>query len=55
MYYYDVSGPQSFGKVINLYIIANELQDKIVLLKTYKEVLEIISKQKEVNIFFINI
>jgi len=49
VYYYDVSGPQSFGKVINSYIRANELEDKVVLLKTYKEVLEIISKQKEVN------
>lgn len=50
MYYYDVSGPQSFGKVLNSYIRSNDLEDKIVLLKTYKEVLEIISKQKEVYI-----
>lgn len=47
VYYYDVSGPQSFGKVLNSYIRSNDLEDKIVLLKTYKEVLEIISKQKE--------
>lgn len=52
VYYYDVSGPQSFVKVLNTYIKANVLEDKVILLKTYKEVLEIISKQTEVSIFY---
>ncbi|XP_025404749.1 protein arginine N-methyltransferase 7 isoform X2 [Sipha flava] len=47
VYYYDVSGPQGFEKVLKAYIRANELESKIILLKTYKEVLEIISKQNE--------
>ncbi|VVC36329.1 Hypothetical protein CINCED_3A003755 [Cinara cedri] len=47
VYYYDISGPQSFRRVLNSYIRVNKLEDKIILLKSYKDVLEIISKQKE--------
>lgn len=52
VYYYDVSGPQNFGRVINEFIKVNKLEDKVVLLKTYKEVLETISKQKDVSICY---
>jgi len=52
VYYYNVSGPQSFGKVLNAYIKANELEDKVVLLKSYRDVLEIIKNQNIVNISY---
>lgn len=38
-------------KVINAYIRTNGMENKVILLKTFKEVLEIILKQKEVIIF----
>lgn len=40
-----------YEKVINSYIRTNGLENKVILLKSFKEVLEIISKQKEVIAF----
>lgn len=40
-----------YEKVINSYIRTNGLEDKVIILKSFKEVLEIISNQKKVIAF----
>ncbi|XP_050436521.1 protein arginine N-methyltransferase 7 [Adelges cooleyi] len=49
VYYYDVSGPQHFRKVLKSFITVNGLENQIVLLTSYKEVIEVIEKQKNTN------
>jgi len=47
VYYYDASGLLHFSRVLHSYIKTNDLKDKVILLTSYKEVLNLIENQKK--------